>query len=90
MKNDDNDFVTMPQLARLLGCNRSNLYQQVQQGTLPGPVRRGRYDLWRTVRGWLENRPTGTTPDGADAERLLREPAALAAWLAQRQKQATR
>lgn len=47
LPTDPNALCRLPQLVAHLGLGRSRIYQLVQEGALPRPIKLGRSSLWR-------------------------------------------
>lgn len=72
---------TVKQVAALLDLTPRRVQQLVADGTLPGPVSRGSYDLVGCVHGyvrWLREQADGKKADSARSDWLTRKTAAQA------------
>ena len=65
MDSDDHRLMRLPEVVRLCGISRSQLYRMVRSGEFPAPVRISRRAVaWREkeILAWLEDRPVASIP----------------------------
>jgi predicted DNA-binding transcriptional regulator AlpA len=55
---------TMPTLTRRIGLSRSNIYQQIQSGKFPEPVKIGRSSRWLAaeIQAWVTAQANTRSP----------------------------
>jgi len=51
------NFISIPDLMRLLGCSRTTIYYRIHDGTLPPPIKFGHLVRWRQdeLEKWFDN-----------------------------------
>jgi prophage regulatory protein len=57
--NDFDRFMRMPEVSRVTGLSRSTIYNCIEDGSFPVPVRLTvRAIAWRAseIKGWMDNR----------------------------------
>lgn len=71
-----NYVLRLPEVIKRTGLARSTIYDQMEKGTFPRPIRIGeRAVAWRDsdIEDWIASRPSAT-PSGAPRRRGLRSP----------------
>lgn len=55
---------TMPTLEKRIGLSRSNIYQQIQGGKFPEPVKIGRSSRWLAaeIQAWVNTQAEARSP----------------------------
>jgi predicted DNA-binding transcriptional regulator AlpA len=63
----DSLFWTMPTVSRRIGLSRSNIYQQIQSGKFPEPVKIGRSSRWLAteIQAWVTAQAYARSPKTA-------------------------
>lgn len=58
---------TLPTLCQRIGLSRSNIYQQIQSGKFPKPVKLGRSSRWLAseIHAWVNTQACARSPKSA-------------------------